>query len=170
MKNTLSPQEIIDLNERWVNYTLEEQTLAVNFLQNLYPDKKQILKEAKWWNTVGDVLGIFDPTGVVDLINGLDYIRQGDYFYGFLSMIAVVPYVGDDVKGRGENNFLFSPQFLTDKASGLSRVSPGRWPAIPHLRGRHCAPLSHPRRPHRPLVQRPQTRVQPHQAYGKNAT
>jgi len=97
MKNTLSPQEIIDLNERWVNYTLEEQTLVVNFLQNLYPDKKQILKEAKWWNTVGDVLGIFDPTGVVDLINGLDYIRQGDYFYGFLSMIAVVPYVGDAV-------------------------------------------------------------------------
>ena len=36
MKNTLSPQEIIDLNERWVNYTLEEQTFAVNFLQNLF--------------------------------------------------------------------------------------------------------------------------------------
>jgi hypothetical protein len=56
-----------------------------------------MLKESRWWNTVGDVLGIFDPTGVVDLINGLDYIRQGDYFYGFLSMIAVVPYVGDAV-------------------------------------------------------------------------
>lgn len=97
MKNTLSPQEIINLNERWVNYTLEEQTFVINFLQNLYPNKKQMLKEAKWWNTVGDVLGIFDPTGVVDLINGLDYIRQGDYFYGFLSMIAVVPYVGDAI-------------------------------------------------------------------------
>lgn len=97
MKNILSPQEVIDLNERWVSYRLEEQNFVVNFLQNLYPDKKQSINEAKWWNTVGDVLGIFDPTGVVDLINGLDYIRQGDYFYGFLSMIAVIPYVGDAV-------------------------------------------------------------------------
>jgi hypothetical protein len=97
MKNILSPQEVIDLNERWVSSTLEEQNFVVNFLQNLYPDKKQSINEARWWNTVGDVLGIFDPTGVVDLINGLDYIRQGDYFYGFLSMIAVIPYVGDAV-------------------------------------------------------------------------
>jgi hypothetical protein len=54
----------------------------------------QLLNE-EWWNTIGDVVGIFDPTGVVDLVNGLDYIRQGEYFFGFLSMIAIIPYVGD---------------------------------------------------------------------------
>ena len=97
MKNTLSPQEIIDLNERWVNYTLEEQTFAINFLQNLYPDKKQTLKEARWWNTIGDILGIFDPTGIVDVANGLDYFRQGDNLFAIMSLISAVPYVGDVV-------------------------------------------------------------------------
>jgi|APGre2960657404_1045060.scaffolds.fasta_scaffold05543_2 hypothetical protein len=97
MKNTLSPQEIIDLNERWVNYTLEEQTFAVNFLQNLYPDKKQMLKEARWWNTIGDILGIFDPTGIVDVANGLDYFRQGDNLFAIMSLISAVPLIGDVV-------------------------------------------------------------------------
>jgi hypothetical protein len=62
--------------------------------ESLYNENSQMLNE-EWWNTLGDVVGIFDPTGVVDLINGLDYIRQGEYFFGFLSMIAIVPYVGD---------------------------------------------------------------------------
>lgn len=97
MKNTLSPQEIIDLNKRWVNYTLEEQTFAINFLQNLYPDKKQTLKEARWWNTIGDILGIVDPTGVIDLANGLDYFRQGDNLFGIMSLISAIPYIGDVV-------------------------------------------------------------------------
>ena len=62
----------------------------------LYDENTQMLNE-EWWNTLGDIVGIFDPTGVVDLINGLDYIRQGDYFFGFLSMISIIPYVGDAV-------------------------------------------------------------------------
>lgn len=56
----------------------------------------QLLNE-EWWNTLGDVVGIFDPTGVVDLVNGLDYVRQGEYFFGFLSMISIIPYVGDAI-------------------------------------------------------------------------
>ena len=97
MKNTLSPQEIIDLNERWVNYTLEEQTFAVNFLKSLYPDKKEILKEARWWNTVGDILGIVDPTGIIDVANGLDYFRQGDNLFAIMSLISAIPIIGDVV-------------------------------------------------------------------------
>jgi hypothetical protein len=66
------------------------------FIQEKYFENDQLLNEA-WWNTIGDVVGIFDPTGVVDLVNGLDYMRQGDYFFGFLSMIAIIPYVGDAI-------------------------------------------------------------------------
>jgi hypothetical protein len=62
----------------------------------LYEGNDQLLNE-EWWNTLGDVVGIFDPTGVVDLVNGLDYIRQGDYFFGLLSMISIIPYVGDAI-------------------------------------------------------------------------
>lgn len=63
---------------------------------SLYEGDDQLLNE-EWWNTLGDVVGIFDPTGVVDLVNGLDYIRQGDYFFGLLSMISIIPYVGDAI-------------------------------------------------------------------------
>jgi hypothetical protein len=63
-------------------------------IQEFYDENGQLLNE-EWWNTIGDVVGIFDPTGLVDLVNGLDYIRQGEYFFGFLSMIAIIPYVGD---------------------------------------------------------------------------
>jgi len=52
------------------------------------------LNEA-WWNTLGDIVGIFDPTGIVDVVNGIDYIRQGDTFFGMLSLISAIPYVGD---------------------------------------------------------------------------
>jgi len=89
--------QFIQLNEKWESFSQEERNFVINLLENLQEDKKINLSEAKWWNTVGDILGIFDPTGVIDLINGLDYIRQGDYFYGFLSMIAVIPYVGDAI-------------------------------------------------------------------------
>jgi hypothetical protein len=71
--------------------TIQEKHLGG---KSLYDENAQMLNE-EWWNTLGDVVGIFDPTGVVDLVNGLDYIRQGEYLFGFLSMIAIVPYVGD---------------------------------------------------------------------------
>lgn len=73
--------------------TIQEKRLGG---ETLYDENSQVLNE-EWWNTLGDVVGIFDPTGVVDLINGLDYIRQGDYFFGLLSMISIIPYVGDAV-------------------------------------------------------------------------
>jgi hypothetical protein len=40
-------------------------------------------------------VGIFDPTGLVDLVNGVSYVKQGDYIFGFLSMVSAVPYIGD---------------------------------------------------------------------------
>jgi len=73
--------------------TIQEKHLGG---ETLYDENSQVLNE-EWWNTLGDVVGIFDPTGVVDLVNGLDYIRQGDYFFGLLSMISIIPYVGDAV-------------------------------------------------------------------------
>ena len=96
-KKHMKKSEYIELNNKWESFSSEEREFVINLLENFQIDKKINLSEARWWNTVGDVLGIFDPTGVVDLINGLDYLRQGDYFYGFLSMIAVIPYVGDAV-------------------------------------------------------------------------
>jgi len=85
------------IEEKWNYLSTEEKDFIVEYLKVVYPNKIKLLNEARWWNTVGDIVGIFDPTGIVDLINGIDYIRQGDYFFGLLSMISIIPYVGDAV-------------------------------------------------------------------------
>lgn len=59
--------------------------------------KKELLKEYKWYNTFLDVVGIVDPTGAADAINAISYFRQGDVFFGFLSLVSVIPYAGDAV-------------------------------------------------------------------------
>ena len=71
---------------------LTESQLSRIISENSNPD---LITEAGWWNAIGDIVGIFDPTGAVDLVNGLDYLRQGDTFFAMLSFVSVIPYVGD---------------------------------------------------------------------------
>ena len=84
-------------NKNWNSFSNEEKDAIVECLKVIYPEKAKLIKEASWYNTLGDIVGIFDPTGVVDLVNGLSYIIQGDYLFGFLSLISVVPLAGDVV-------------------------------------------------------------------------
>lgn len=42
-------------------------------------------------NTIGDIVGIFDPTGIVDLANAISYWKQGRKVFSLLSLISVVP-------------------------------------------------------------------------------
>lgn len=46
-------------------------------------------------NTIASVLGILDPTGLIDFGNGLDLLRQGKYVQGLASLISAIPYIGD---------------------------------------------------------------------------
>jgi hypothetical protein len=73
----------------------EEQLLNIQEL--ILKENKIQLNESEWYNTVGDILGLVDPTPTVDFINGLSYISQGDYLFGLLSLISAVPYFGDAV-------------------------------------------------------------------------
>ena len=84
-----------ELEIKWNSLSIAEREFVIEALFVLYPEKKKIINEAEWWNTLGDIVGIFDPTGVVDIVNGLDYMRQGDHLFGVLSMISAVPYLGD---------------------------------------------------------------------------
>jgi hypothetical protein len=83
--------------QNWVKFSEEEKIGIVEMLCVIYPNKKTLVKESKWYNTLGDIVGIFDPTGVVDLVNGISYIKQGDTLFGFLSIVSAVPYGGDIV-------------------------------------------------------------------------
>ena len=89
----------------------EEKKLMRESFGKLNSNTKLSLNEAEWYNTLGDILGIIDPTGLVDFTNGLSYISQGDYFFGLLSMVAVMPYIGDVIAkplmGVGKSSKLF---------------------------------------------------------------
>lgn len=85
------------LEDKWNRLSVDDKTFVVEFLKVLYPDKVKLINESKWYNTLGDIIGIFDPTGVVDLINGISYWRQGDKLFALLSFISVLPYLGDTI-------------------------------------------------------------------------
>ena len=83
------------INEKWEKLPGKDRTFVIESLKSIYPEKSHLLKESRWYNTVGDVVGIFDPTGIVDLINGISYWRQGDKLFAILSWISVLPFLGD---------------------------------------------------------------------------
>lgn len=99
---------INSLQEKWNNLDKNEKIFVLEFVKGLNPHRKKeinsiivrldknILHE-KWYNTVLDVVGWADPTGIADAINGVSYFSQGEYLFGFLSIVAAVPYVGDVV-------------------------------------------------------------------------
>jgi len=76
--------------------TIKESELKERILQ-IYEEERLKLNEDRWYNTVGDVVGIFDPTGVVDLVNGVSYWNQGDKLFALLSFISAVPILGDAI-------------------------------------------------------------------------
>ena len=83
------------INEKWEKLSGKDRTFVIETLKSLYPEKSYLLKESRWYNTVGDIVGIFDPTGIVDLVNGISYWRQGDKLFAILSWISVLPILGD---------------------------------------------------------------------------
>ncbi len=60
-------------------------------------ENKDLINEAEWYNTVMDVLGIIDPTPIVDIINSTSYFIQGDTLFGVLTLVSAIPYAGDIV-------------------------------------------------------------------------
>ncbi len=85
------------IEEKWNKLSNKDQLLVVEMAKMVYPDKAKLIKESKWYNTLGDIVGIFDPTGIVDIINGISYWRQGDKLFAVLSWISVLPIIGDAI-------------------------------------------------------------------------
>jgi len=96
------------LVEKWEKCTKDQKIFVLEFLKAVHPEKKKeldsVIKKTKndlinekWYNTVMDLVGWVDPTGIVDTVNGVSYLSQGEYLFGFLSMVSAVPLVGDIV-------------------------------------------------------------------------
>lgn len=89
-----TPYDVI--SQKWEKLTEEEKKVVVDVLNFLYPQKRN-LKEAKWYNTAMDFLGIVDPTPITDSINAISYFSQGDTLFGILSLVSAIPLFGDFV-------------------------------------------------------------------------
>jgi len=93
-------EQVSLLDEKWNKLSGIDRQFVLEFLKILYPEKSMLVTEARWYNTVGDIVGIFDPTPITDTINGISYWRQGDKLYAILSWISAIPIIGD-VIGKG---------------------------------------------------------------------
>jgi len=62
-----------------------------------------LCKEGGSWfdkvQTVLDIIGVADPTGIVDLINGGVYGVRGQWGNAAISAAGIIPYIGDTAKG-----------------------------------------------------------------------
>ena len=83
------------INEHWNRLTESEKIFAIEILKVIYPEKSKQINEATGWNTFFDFVGILDPSGAVDFLNGLSYWSQGDRLFAILSWVSVIPYLGD---------------------------------------------------------------------------
>jgi hypothetical protein len=104
-------EEIERVKNIYENFTDSQKSLVKDLLQAYYPEKFNKLNEERyWWNTLGDVLGFLDPTPTIDIINGISYFIQGEQLYGFLSMLAAIPFADPLIKpimGLGKNSKVF---------------------------------------------------------------
>ena len=90
-------EQIKILDEKWNKLSGSDRQFVLEFLKVLYPEKAMLVTESRWYNTLGDIVGIFDPTGVVDIVNGISYWRQGDKLYAVLSWVSALPFLGDAI-------------------------------------------------------------------------
>lgn len=99
---------IQSIKENWGKCNKEQRVFVLEYLKVLHPEKSQeiqkLIKKTKsetlneeWYNNVLGLVGWLDPTGIADTLNGVLYMTQGDYLFGFLSLVSAVPYIGDAV-------------------------------------------------------------------------
>ena len=71
--------------------------IKVKTLSEHTDENGELINEAAWYNTVMDILGIIDPTPIVDIVNATSYFIQGDTLFGVLTIVGAIPYAGDAV-------------------------------------------------------------------------
>jgi len=106
-------KEKIITKQKWNKLSKNEKKIVLEIYNVLYPNKKININEARWYNTVMDVLGMLPVVGTpIDLYNGYSYWRQGDILFAILSWISAVPLIGDILGG------VLKPTFNLIKVGG----------------------------------------------------
>ena len=75
-----------------INITLDVAPLGINFGGKYTFEGERILSAAL------DIAGIIDPTGIADVANAGLQAKNNDWFGAGISLLGVIPYVGDAAK------------------------------------------------------------------------
>jgi len=90
-----NPREYFIINEDYKKYCTEEEWEVIE--EGIWDTIKDVTgKLGDWFSenprqgiqSVADVVSIFDPTGIVDLVNGIFYYLFKDYFSAFFSFLG----------------------------------------------------------------------------------
>ena len=131
IRSIIKEEQIKYINKRWLTSTKNEKQFIVEFLKYVYPEKGELINEATGFNTALDIAGIFDPTGAIDLYNGIDYWKQDDHLFAILSWISVFPYFGDLIakpiiglaKFGGQSFRAFNLAFKVGNAAKMAKIA-----------------------------------------------
>ena len=102
-----------EFQEKYDKLDDEQKQLFEEFSRIFIPNYNGVLTEQEWYNTLGDLVGFVDPTGIVDAVNGLSYIYQGNWFFGLLSLVSAIPLM----------DYFTKPFMLAGKGSRLVKVT-----------------------------------------------
>ena len=64
---------------------------GVNLIINEVAGKRLEPLSEGWLNTLADIVGIFDPTGLVDIGNAVSYWSQGKNTFALLTLVSAIP-------------------------------------------------------------------------------
>ena len=64
---------------------------GVNLIINEVAGKRLEPLSEGWLNTLADIVGIFDPTGLVDIGNAISYWSQGKNTFALLTLVSAIP-------------------------------------------------------------------------------
>jgi RNA polymerase sigma-70 factor (ECF subfamily) len=104
----------IIISELQLNKIKSYNNPGVNLIINNFAGKNLEPLSEGWLNTLADLVGIVDPTGIVDIGNAISYWTQGRKTFSLLSLLSAIP--GAD--------FITKPFMLGGKViAGASRMS-----------------------------------------------
>ena len=64
---------------------------GINLIINEVAGKRLEPLSEGWLNTLADIVGIFDPTGLVDIGNAISYWSQGKKTFALLTLVSAIP-------------------------------------------------------------------------------
>lgn len=102
---------------------MKNEIVLRNYIKEILREEVKLQNEG-FGNVVLDLVGLIPGVGEpFDILNAIDYARKGEYLFAALSLISVIPEVGDAV-GKGGKLTVWVTKNFPKAAKMLSKVGP----------------------------------------------